>query len=72
MDNVQLRDRLNDLRISRNLVERTMSGLRPEDGSHPGITAEWEEAMGLLARMHGGIMDLLVKLDRGELTAATP
>jgi hypothetical protein len=36
-----------------------MSGLRPESGSP--LEHEWEEAMGLLARMHAGITDLIVK-----------
>jgi len=69
MDAQNLHDRLDDLRIQRNFVERAVSGLRPETDS-PAILAEWEETMGRLSRMHAGITDLLVKLDRGELIAA--
>jgi len=67
MTNDQLRERLDDLRIQRNFIERTMSGLAPDADS--GMHAEWAEAMGRLARMHGGIMDLMVKAGRGEIAA---
>lgn len=52
-------ERLSDLRKSRNLVERTMSGLRPDEESP--LYHEWEAAMGHLARMHAGITDLILK-----------
>lgn len=59
LDVCELVERLSDLRKSRNLVERTMSGLRPDEESP--LYHEWEAAMGHLARMHAGITDLILK-----------
>jgi hypothetical protein len=52
-------ERLLDLRNCRNEVERTMSALRPDPGMYPDMYDEWVNAMGLLARMHGGLNDLV-------------